>query len=254
MKKFPVLFISVVVLLSIAEVARADIAAPCPVTGGVCYCGGQAPSGGETGNAPLSILPSGIGAITFLADITHAQEVLPDGTIGTPNRGMSGSATLVLNATQTALSYSITLFGVDFNGLQTPGDPTDNMTAAHIHASPTSFPGVNAGVVFGFLNPNSDINPPNLVITPFTTGVGGTITGVWDLPEGNAGQTLATQLPNLLAGTGYVNIHTQLFPGGEIRGQIIPQGVGVPEPSSWALAFLGAAGLAGVWLKRRWQK
>src|SRR5262249_52041468 len=37
----------------------------------------------------------------FTATITHSQEVLPDGTIGTPNRGMSGFAGFFL--TDTAL-------------------------------------------------------------------------------------------------------------------------------------------------------
>ena len=39
----------------------------------------------------------------------------------------------------------------------------------------------------------------------------------------------------VLAGNAYFNIHTSVFPGGEIRGQV------VPEPTS--LALLGLAGL-----------
>ena len=69
--------------------------------------------------------------LVFTVNITHGQEFIPPDTLGTPDRGMSGFATLVLNDAQTALTYDITLFGIDFGG-QTP-DPTDNMTAAHIH-------------------------------------------------------------------------------------------------------------------------
>ncbi len=199
--------------------------------------------------ALVLILPSAARAdLVFFADITHAQEVLPDGTIGTPDRGMFGFATLVLNDAQTALTYDITVFGLDFNGLQTPAIANDNLQAAHIHASATSVPGVNAGVVFGFFNPNSDINPPDVVITPFVTGVGGAITGKWDLNEGNAGQTLASQLGNLLADRAYINFHTGAFPGGEVRGQIIA----TPEPTTLTLAGFGLVGLVGYgWRRRR---
>jgi hypothetical protein len=45
---------------------------------------------------------------------------------------------------------------------------------------------------------------------------------------------------NFLAGNYYVNIHTVEFPGGEIRGQLVP--TQVPEPSTIA-GFLIAGGL-----------
>ena len=47
------------------------------------------------------------------------------------------------------------------------------------------------------------------------------------------------------AGTAYLNIHTSVFPTGEIRGFLQP----IPEPQSWVLM---AAGLALVgWATRR---
>jgi hypothetical protein len=42
-----------------------------------------------------------------------------------------------------------------------------------------------------------------------------------------------------LAGETYINIHTQQFPGGEIRGFL----GAVPEPSTWVMMLLGFAGL-----------
>jgi hypothetical protein len=44
----------------------------------------------------------------------------------------------------------------------------------------------------------------------------------------------------------YLNIHTTSFPGGEIRGFLSP----VPEPSAWAMMFLG---IAGIGFYRRWR-
>ena len=64
-----------------------------------------------------------------------------------------------------------------------------------------------------------DTNPDDVVVTPFTSGAGGTIVSKWDLTEGN-NTTLTDQLPNILAGRSYINFHTRRLPGGEIRGQI----------------------------------
>ena len=52
--------------------------------------------------------------------------------------------------------------------------------------------------------------------------MGGTISGKWDAPEGNA-TTLAAQLTNLRTGHAYVNFHSAQFPGGEIRGNILAE-------------------------------
>jgi hypothetical protein len=175
-------------------------------------------------------------AIVFSAQLSGAQEVAPNGSTAT------GSATLVLNDTQTALTYSITVSGIDFTGTQTADTIADNLMAAHIHAAPA---GVNGPVIFGFFGaPFNDITPNDVVVTPFTVGVGGTITGKWDAPEGNGGTNLLAQIPNLMLGNTYLNFHTVMFPGGEIRGQILR----VPEPGT--LALIGFA-LAGVVFARR---
>lgn len=167
----------------------------------------------------------------FIANLTGAQETVPNGSAAT------GTGTFVLNDALTALSYDITILGLDFTGAQTPGTTLDDLIAAHIHAP--GAPGTNAGVVFGFFGtPFNDNAPNDVVVTPFASGVGGTISGKWDLLEGN-GTTLAAQLPNLFADLAYVNFHTTQFPGGEIRGQILE----TPIPGALPLFAAGVAAL-----------
>jgi hypothetical protein len=95
-------------------------------------------------------------------------------------------------------------------------DLLGNTTAAHIHAPAP--PGVNAPVILPL-----PLNPPS--------GTAGSIM-LMDAPLSEA------NIQNILGGLAYVNIHTVQFPGGEIRGQI------VPEPSSLALLVIGALALA----------
>jgi CHRD domain len=193
--------------------------------------------------------PQATAATIFTAVLTNGQEVAtppvnPTTDAGAP-RSSFGEAILVLNDSQTALSYQIAVFGIDLTLSQTP-DLNDDLRAAHIHAP--GAPGFNAGVVFGFLGtPFNEIAPNDLVVTPFTTGVGGIISGTWNLTEGN-NTTLALQLPNLFAGLAYLNFHTVQYPGGEIRGQIIQ----AAEPALCALIALG--GVALLKRRRRWSR
>jgi CHRD domain len=163
----------------------------------------------------------------FSAQLTGDQEVGPQVT------SASGSAVLELNDTEDRLVIDIQLNGLDLDGLQT-ADPNDDVIGAHIHAAPA---GINGGVVFGFIGINSDTNA-DLVVN----AAAGTIHSAWDLGEGN-GTTLAAQLPALVSKGLYINIHTNRIPGGEIRGQIIP------EPAGCALALVAAA-LAATFRRR----
>jgi hypothetical protein len=179
---------------------------------------------------------------TFSATIANSGENPPTNptlSTGGPRPASFGTATFTLNAARTSMTFSATIFNIDFTGSQTP-DPNDNLIAAHIHASPTASPTVNAGVVWGFFGtPFNDNNPNDVVITPFPNGVGGTISGKWDAPEGN-GTTLAAQLPNILAGHSYINFHTVQFPGGEVRGPLV-MALGITSSATLPTGTLGAA-------------
>jgi hypothetical protein len=196
------------------------------------------------------VLATGADALLLFADLTNAQEnppTTPTLSTGAPRPASFGSAIFELNDAMTAMTFTATVFNIDFTGSQTP-DPNDNLIAAHIHAAPVVLPTQNVGVVWGFFGtPFNDNNPNDVVNTPFATGVGGTISGKWDAPEGN-GTTLAAQLPNILSGNSYINFHTNQFPTGEIRGAIVP----TPEPATIALLGMGAAGVLGrCWRRYR---
>lgn len=96
----------------------------------------------------------------------------------------TGYARVVVNESAGTLSFTVV-----FNGL------SSTQTAAHIHA-PAAI-GANAPVVVNFGS---------------VGGTSGTITGT--------GSITPTQLGQLRAGQGYVNVHTTNFGGGEIRGQL----------------------------------
>jgi len=191
---------------------------------------------------------SGYANTILSATLTNSQENPPTTpTLSTgPLRPASfGTATFNLNDAMTAMTFSATIFNIDFTGSQT-ADVNDNLVAAHIHAAPLVTPTTNASVVWGFFgSPFNDNNPNDVVFTPFATGVGGTISGKWDAPEGN-NTTLAAQLPNILSGNSYINFHTMQFGGGEIRGALV-----VPEPSTILLFGVGTLGLAlGRWRRQ----
>jgi len=178
-------------------------------------------------------------------------------TTGLPRPTPYGTALFTLNTDIPQMTMTVSVFNLDITGFfdpanaQTPDDTNDDLRAAHIHAADTAgapaFP-----VRWGFFgSPDNDINPDNLVVTPFAAGVGGTFTSVWDAPEGNpTGVTdLASQIPNILAGRAYINFHTVQNPGGEIRGSLEL----VPEPATTGFMALGLGAFALRSLRRRKQ-
>ena len=149
---------------------------------------------------------------------------------------------------------SITAFNIDFGRVPGEGEPVifppnanpdpqtpdilnDDLLVAHIHRGPV---GTDGPVIFGFIGtPFNDNNPSDVVVTPFASDVGGTVTARWNVGEGNS-TSLGAELSNLLAGNTYINFHTIQFGGGEIRGQISV----VPEPGTLALLGLALSALA----------
>jgi len=121
---------------------------------------------------------------------------------GTGSLG-TGIAEMVLDTTTT-----------EFSWFATWSDLSGPATAAHFHGP--ALPNQNAGIQI----PIDHLSNPSLGFATLTTA----------------------QVDDLLAGLWYLNIHTALNPGGEIRGQVQV----VPVPAAAWLFGSGLLGLIGI--------
>jgi hypothetical protein len=162
--------------------------------------------------------------INLTATLEGAQEV--PGVTTSAN----GSATLVLDTEAETLGYAIALSGLDIDGSQTGGNNADNVVGVHFHRAPA---GTNGAMTFGVYLPSHDAD---LMIDP----VLGTLSGIWDMSDVGALQSIADSMGDLIAGNFYINVHTVAFPAGEIRGQVLrANGSEIPLPTPLALMLLG---------------
>ncbi|MBT9502546.1 MAG: CHRD domain-containing protein [Burkholderiaceae bacterium] len=132
---------------------------------------------------------------------------------------------------------------VSFSGL------IGNTTNSHIHCC-TSAPGFqNAGVATmtpTFLGFPSGVTSGSYDAT-FNLGVASSYNAAFVTANGGTpGSAMNALLAGAQAGKAYLNIHSSSFPGGEIRGFLMP----VPEPETYALMGLGLA-VVGAAAKRR---
>jgi hypothetical protein len=123
-------------------------------------------------------------------------------------------------------------------------------TASHIHSATAapftgtagvattspSFTGFPLGVTSGTYDNTLDLTLASSYNSAFVTANGGT-----------TASAETALLAGIAAGEAYLNIHTSVVPGGEIRGFLIP----APEPSTATLGVLGSLGLAAWGWRRR---
>ena len=150
---------------------------------------------------------------SFETSIDGAQAIgCEPGGAGTGPSVGTGSGTFTLDLGTSMLSYDIS-----FSGLE------GTESAAHVHGPAPA--GTPAGVVF-----------------PLPAG---------SPKVGSSRVLLAGEIADLQAGQYYVNIHSNLCPDGEIRGQILATS-GVPVLGMYGFVALGGFLLATMfWMMRR---
>lgn len=124
-----------------------------------------------------------------------------------PSLNGQGTADLALTVASDKLTFQLTFAGLS-------GPPQ----AAHVHVGQV---GVNGGVSFFFCGGGGKPSCPN--------STSGTISGtvvpadvIGPITQGFAAGDLASVIAAIKAGVTYANMHTALFPAGEIRGQLVP--------------------------------
>lgn len=174
--------------------------------------------------------PATAAPVTFTAQLSGAAEDVPNNSPGT------GSAVVTLDTAAHTLGVNVT-----FSNL------LGTTAAAHIHCC-TALPGVGVAPVATQL-PTFSGFPLGVTSGTYTSTFDTLLASTYNpaFLTSNAGSTAAAEaalLAGMTAGLSYLNIHTSVFPGGEIRGFLAP--VAVPEPASLTILGLGIAGLALV--------
>ena len=141
-------------------------------------------------------LKSGNKVMNFRAHLSGDQEVPSNESIA------QGQAIFQLSKDGTELSYKLIVADLE------------NLHMAHIHMAPA---GSNGGVVT-WLYPSA---PPAVMLPGTTNGIlAEGVIKAGDLRGALAGKPLSALIDAMSADNTYVNVHTMLFPGGEIRGQV----------------------------------
>ncbi|SCX77359.1 CHRD domain-containing protein [Nitrosospira sp. Nsp13] len=182
--------------------------------------------------ASVAAMPAAAHQIVYTTSLDGPSEAPPNISPGT------GTAKITVD-------FDLVTMRVEesFSGLQ------GNVTASHIHCC-TAVPG--AGTI--------GVATTLPTFTDFPSGVtSGTYDRTFDMTaassynpafvtaNGSVGGAFNALVAGLDGGTAYANIHTNIFPAGEIRGFLAP----IPEPEAYAMLLAGLAMIGAVARRRR---
>lgn len=191
----------------------------------------------------LALVAAAMFAPTALAEITTYRSTMSGPSEQPPNASPGyGVAEIIIDD----VAHTMRLL-IPFNQL------LGATTAAHIHccttnpleglASPATavptLPGFPLGVQTGTYDFTMSLLDPATYSPSFLSANGGTAAGAE-----------TAFLAGLASNMAYLNIHTNLYPAGEIRGFLVHA---IPEPSQWMMMSMGIAAV-GLALHRRRRK
>lgn len=200
----------------------------------------------KTSTIPLSLAAASLSALlatgsavaapaTYYATLTGAAEASPNSSAGI------GGTVVTFDMTAHLLTIDLSFVGLE-----------GTSTASHIHCC-TAVPGIDtAGVA-----------TETPTFSTFPTGVSGglfsmmydtTLPASWNpaFITANGGTTAGAEAAfsaGLASGSAYLNIHSTLYPGGEIRGFL----AAVPEPGQWGMLLMGLPAVLALARRRRVQ-
>jgi hypothetical protein len=191
-----------------------------------------------------------VAAFAALSGVAKADPLVFTATLSGLNERPTPNSSPGTGTAVVTIDGNIMTVTANFSGLvsTTATGAPSGVTAAHIHccapatgtagvATPVpTFPGFPSGVTSGTYTNTFDLTLASSYNPAFIAANGGTVEGA----------RLAF-LNGLQNGLTYFNIHSNAFPGGEIRGQLQP----VPEPATLILLGTGLAGAAMRMRKKR---
>lgn len=182
-----------------------------------------------------------------LLGLAFAAQPCAEGSLLIYESALSGAAEVPANASPGTGFGRVTIdtaastmrVEVTFSGLlgtttashiHSPIPPTAVVPTAGVATQVPTFIGFPLGVSSGSYDHTFDLTLASTYNPAFVTASGGT-----------AATAETALLAGLSLGHAYLNVHTSLFPGGEIRGNLVLNAA--PEPGTMGLMALGALGL-----------